>query len=86
MVARIIAQVLIVGGQIVGRAFANAYKKAAADAARNGGASSSKNASNTTKVVVDDLTRKTGMSLDESLQILNVKKNDSKEKILKVRL
>ncbi|KAI8922713.1 Pam16-domain-containing protein [Entophlyctis helioformis] len=65
--ARILTQVVVVGVQIVGRAFVDAYKAAAQNAAKNavsaGGAAAG-----------DLLSRKTGMTLDEAALILNVDK------------
>ncbi|CAG8517712.1 10349_t:CDS:2 [Paraglomus occultum] len=71
MAARLIAQIIVMGVQIVGRAFIEASKQAAANAARNG---SSTGAGSTARVSADALTRKTGMTIDEACQILNIKK------------
>ncbi|KAI9320114.1 hypothetical protein BX666DRAFT_1919374 [Dichotomocladium elegans] len=83
MSGRLIAQLLVSVGTIVGRAFVAAYKQAAANAARGGsggGAASGKEGA------VDALTRRTGMSLDEACNILNVTKDANVEKIQKVML
>ncbi|KAK3381725.1 Pam16-domain-containing protein [Podospora didyma] len=70
MAHRIITQVVLVGGRVLGRAFAEAYKQASASSQYqraqakngNGSASSSGRASITS-----------GMTLDEACKILNVK-------------
>jgi import inner membrane translocase subunit TIM16 len=70
---RLIAQVLVVGSQVVGRAFVQAYRQAAANsaaAAANGGAKAT-----TSKLAGSNLiTKQTGIDLDEACKILNVKK------------
>ncbi|KAI8076862.1 uncharacterized protein BX664DRAFT_344122 [Halteromyces radiatus] len=73
MSARIIAQVVVSIGTVVGRAFFAAYKQAAANAAAGGGAAAA--ARGGKEGVVDALTRKTGMSIEEACQILNVQKD-----------
>ncbi|SAM02214.1 hypothetical protein [Absidia glauca] len=73
MAARIIAQVVVSVGTVVGRAFFAAYKQAAANAAAGGGVAAA--ARGGKEGVVDALTRKTGMSLEEACQILNVQKD-----------
>ncbi|KAK0644028.1 mitochondrial import inner membrane translocase subunit tim-16 [Cercophora newfieldiana] len=66
MAHRIITQVVLIGGRVLGRAFAEAYKQAAASSqyqraqAKNGGVAGKVNMS-------------TGMTLDEACKILNVK-------------
>ncbi|SAL97533.1 hypothetical protein [Absidia glauca] len=72
MSARIIAQVVVSVGTVVGRAFFAAYKQAAANAAAGGGVAAA--ARGGKEGVMDALTRKTGMSLEEACQILNVQK------------
>ncbi|KAK9761087.1 mitochondrial import inner membrane translocase subunit TIM16 [Basidiobolus ranarum] len=69
MAARVIAQLIVMGSQIVGKAFVAAYKQAATNAARGGGAGAAN-----AKGAADAATRKGGMTLDEACQILNVKK------------
>lgn len=74
---RIVTQVALVGSQILGRAFIEAYKQAAAaNAARAVGGATGKEANNA-------LTKTTGMTLDEANQILNVNKDASVEDIVK---
>ncbi|KNE60037.1 hypothetical protein AMAG_05474 [Allomyces macrogynus ATCC 38327] len=76
---KVIAQVVLTGAQIFGRAFADAYKQAAANAARQSASASGgpqrgpANADGSTNVT-DDLTFKTGLTLDEAANILNLKK------------
>ncbi|RIB16098.1 Pam16-domain-containing protein, partial [Gigaspora rosea] len=64
---RVIAQLILVGTQIVGKAFIDAFKQASANAGKNGG-SAFRGA--------DALTRQTGMTVEEACQILNIKKNN----------
>ena len=70
---RLIAQVLLVGSQVVGRAFVQAYRQAAANsaaAAANGGSKAA-----ASKLTGSNLiTKQTGIDLDEACKILNVKK------------
>jgi import inner membrane translocase subunit TIM16 len=86
--SKILAQILVVGSQIVGRAFVQAYKQAAANAGKQGasGARSASGASESTasSAAINDLTRKTGMTMDEALQILNVEKDASMDQIQQV--
>ncbi|KAI9264387.1 Pam16-domain-containing protein [Phascolomyces articulosus] len=79
MSARLIAQLVVSLGTVVGRAFFAAYKQAAANAAAGGGAARGA----TKEGAVDALTRKTGMSMEEACQILNVTQEAELEKILK---
>ncbi|KAJ9060625.1 mitochondrial import inner membrane translocase subunit TIM16 [Entomophthora muscae] len=74
MSGRVLAQILITGSQIIGKAFVEAYKVAAADAAKNASRSA-------VKADADPLTHKTGITVEESLQILNIPKESSLEKI-----
>jgi import inner membrane translocase subunit TIM16 len=79
MSARTLVQVIITGTRILGRAFVDAYKQAAENAAARkagmaAGAAGGK---------LDPLTRQTGMSLDEAGQILNVDVNADMEEITK---
>ncbi|KAG2221478.1 hypothetical protein INT45_005019 [Circinella minor] len=81
MSARLIAQLVVSLGTVVGRAFFAAYKQAAANAAAGGGAAAARGGAR--EGAVDALTRKTGMSIEEACQILNVTKEAELEKILK---
>ncbi|KAI7861372.1 Pam16-domain-containing protein [Spinellus fusiger] len=74
MSGRLIAQVLVSVGTVVGRAFIAAYKQAAANAAQGGGPAAAARGS-AKEGTVDALTRKTGLSLEEACQILNVNKD-----------
>ena len=81
---RLIAQVLLIGSQVVGRAFVQAYRQAAANsaaAAANGGSKAA-----ASKLTGSNLiTKQTGLDLDEACKILNVKKEGLvMEEILKV--
>ncbi|KND01041.1 import motor complex subunit PAM16 [Spizellomyces punctatus DAOM BR117] len=75
--ARLITQIVIVGSQILGRAFVEAYKQAAKNAAQNAAAGG------TGRAAVDAATRKTGITVEEAAQILNVDKTASMEELLK---
>ncbi|CCG84413.1 protein of unknown function [Taphrina deformans PYCC 5710] len=68
MAHRIIAQVVIVGTQVFGKAFISAWKQAAANSSRVASESS-------TGSVKDTITRTTGLSVGEACQILNIKKD-----------
>ncbi|EIE76200.1 hypothetical protein RO3G_00904 [Rhizopus delemar RA 99-880] len=81
--ARIIAQIVVSLGSVVTRAFVAAYKQAAANAAKNGGNPVSNAKAGTKEAVLDALTRKTGMSMEEACQILNVNKEADLSKITK---
>ncbi|KAI9314381.1 Pam16-domain-containing protein [Dichotomocladium elegans] len=81
MSARIIAQIVISLGTVVGRAFFAAYKQAAANAAAGGGPAAA--ARGAKEGAVDALTRKTGMSMEEACQILNVSREAEIEKVIK---
>ncbi|KAI9471817.1 MAG: hypothetical protein EXX96DRAFT_336737 [Benjaminiella poitrasii] len=86
MSARIIAQIVVSLGSVVTRAFVAAYKQAAANATRNGGAAAAAGSSGkagTKEAVLDALTRKTGMSIEEACQILNVTKEADIQKLTK---
>ncbi|KAH8549289.1 mitochondrial import inner membrane translocase subunit tim16 [Umbelopsis sp. PMI_123] len=72
MSGRLIAQILVSVGTVVGRAFVAAYKQAAANAAQGGGAAGR---AGTKASAADALTRKTGMTIDEACQILNVNRD-----------
>ncbi|KAJ1984496.1 mitochondrial import inner membrane translocase subunit TIM16 [Dimargaris cristalligena] len=72
---KVLIQVILTGTQIVGRAFVEAYKQAAANSAN-------RHAANAAKSSADAATRQTGMVLDEAYQILNVNKGATKEEIL----
>ena len=70
---RLIAQVILVGSQVVGRAFVQAYRQAAANsaaAAKQGGSKAATAGMSGSNL----LTKQTGLDLDESCKILNVKK------------
>ncbi|KAF9436370.1 hypothetical protein BGZ76_004161 [Entomortierella beljakovae] len=85
--ARVIAQILVMGTQVVGKAFMEAYRQAAANAAKNGGQHASKNASGggsgSRGAAADAITRKTGMTVDEAMNILNITKEADLAKIVK---
>ncbi|KAG0224423.1 chaperonin [Mortierella sp. GBA43] len=82
--ARIIAQLLVAGTQIVGKAFMEAYRQAAANAAKNGGQHAAKSGGGGSKAAAGDaITRKTGMSLDEAMNILNITKDADLAKVVK---
>ncbi|CAI2165077.1 18694_t:CDS:2 [Funneliformis geosporum] len=65
--AKVIVQIIVLGTQIVGKAFVEAYKQAVANAAAGGSA--------TSRMGKDTLSRRTGMSLEEAYQILNLKRD-----------
>ncbi|KAI9183658.1 mitochondrial import inner membrane translocase subunit TIM16 [Blastocladiella emersonii ATCC 22665] len=75
---KIIAQVVLTGVQIFGRAFADAYKTAAANAARQRAASGEVGADagldGAPVNPSEALNKKLGITLDEAALILNVKK------------
>ena len=89
------------GTQIVSRAFMDAYRQAAANAAKNGGraaashaaesSSSSASASaanaygSSASAATSEFTRKTGLSLEEALQILNVERDANAQQVQQVR-
>ncbi|KAI9202139.1 Pam16-domain-containing protein [Polychytrium aggregatum] len=76
MAARVITQIVIVGSQILGKAFVEAFREASKKGAV-AGASGARSAA-------DVATRKTGMSLDEAQQILAVRKeNLTMEEVMK---
>jgi import inner membrane translocase subunit TIM16 len=69
----LIAQVILVGSQVVGRAFLQAYRQAAANsaaAAKPGSKAATAGMSGSNL-----LTKQTGLDLDEACKILNVKKD-----------
>ncbi|KAM0753702.1 protein transporter [Meredithblackwellia eburnea MCA 4105] len=68
---RIIAQVVILGSQILGKAFVQAWRQAA----RNAQASTPAGVESNARGGVDAISRTHRMTLDEATQILNVKKN-----------
>jgi import inner membrane translocase subunit TIM16 len=61
-------------------------KTSSLDAAKNGGAAAASGGgkAGTKEAVLDALTRRTGMSMEEACQILNVTKEAELEKITKV--
>ncbi|KAF7726430.1 hypothetical protein EC973_008764 [Apophysomyces ossiformis] len=69
-------------GTVVGRAFIAAYQQAAANAAQGGGRAA-RGAAGKKEAVVDALTRKTGMSMEEACQILNITKDVDMAKLTK---
>ncbi|KAF8933116.1 mitochondrial import inner membrane translocase subunit TIM16 [Dissophora ornata] len=72
------------GTQIVGKAFMEAYRQAAANAAKNGGQHAAKNGGGGSKAAAADaVTRKTGMTVDEAMNILNITKEADLAKIVK---
>ncbi|KAF9095465.1 hypothetical protein BGX27_001285, partial [Mortierella sp. AM989] len=86
--ARVIAQILVMGSQIVGKAFMEAYRQAAANAAKNGGQHAAKSGSSSGSggsktAAADAITRKTGMTVDEAMNILNITKEADLAKIIK---
>ncbi|KAF9537628.1 hypothetical protein KI688_002257 [Linnemannia hyalina] len=84
MAGRVIAQIIVMGSQIVGKAFMEAYRQAAANAAKNGGHQAAKSGSGGSKAAAADaVTRKTGMSVDEAMNILNITKEADLAKIVK---
>ncbi|KAK3805486.1 MAG: Pam16-domain-containing protein, partial [Benniella sp.] len=85
MAARVLAQLIVAGSQIVGKAFMEAYRQAAANAAKNGGhqAAKSGGGGGSKSATADALTRKSGMSVDEAMNILNITKDTDLEKIVK---
>ncbi|KAG0316810.1 mitochondrial import inner membrane translocase subunit TIM16 [Dissophora globulifera] len=84
MAGRLIAQILVMGTQVVGKAFMEAYRQAAANAAKNGGHQAAKNGGGGAKAAAADaVTRKTGMTVDEAMNILNITKEADLAKITK---
>ncbi|TNY17675.1 hypothetical protein DMC30DRAFT_340378, partial [Rhodotorula diobovata] len=72
---RVIAQVVILGSQILGKAFVQAYRQAARNArAGADGAAAGGGAVGGRGGTVDAITRNHGMTLDEAADILNVKR------------
>ncbi|GAA6022795.1 hypothetical protein JCM10207_000421 [Rhodosporidiobolus poonsookiae] len=70
---RVIAQVVILGSQILGKAFVQAWRQAARNA-RSGGVEGTSSAVAGGNANVDALSRNLGMTLDEAANILNVKR------------
>ncbi|KAG0233532.1 hypothetical protein BGW42_007367 [Actinomortierella wolfii] len=85
MAGRLIAQIIVMGSQIVGKAFMEAYRQAAANAAKNGGqhAAKSGGSGGSKAATMDALTRKTGMTMDEAMNILNITKDADLAKLSK---
>ncbi|KAJ3215382.1 mitochondrial import inner membrane translocase subunit TIM16 [Clydaea vesicula] len=71
---RVILQVVVVGTQIFAKAFAESYQAAVANSAKN----AAQYAANKS---ADSATRKTGMTIDEAFQILNVQKTENPKDI-----
>ncbi|KAM0790890.1 hypothetical protein ACM66B_004729 [Microbotryomycetes sp. NB124-2] len=71
---RLISQIVIVGSQILGRAFVEAWRQAARNARASPAAGqASSSASNSAQ---DSISRNLNMTLDEAAQILNVRRQD----------
>ncbi|KAF9979182.1 hypothetical protein BGZ73_005350 [Actinomortierella ambigua] len=85
MAGRLIAQIIVMGSQIVGKAFMEAYRQAAANAAKNGGQQAARNSGSggNKAATMDALTRKTGLSMDEAMNILNITKDADLAKLTK---
>eukprot|EP00039_Didymoeca_costata_P019465 m.337633 g.337633 ORF g.337633 m.337633 type:complete len:136 (-) comp18189_c0_seq1:2207-2614(-) len=75
--SKIIAQLIVMGGQIFARAFAQAYKQAAANAGR-AGAGAAKAAAETPKVKST-----ASMPIKEAYQVLDISEEANPEDILK---
>ena len=91
MASKLIAQLVVMGTQIVGRAFMDAYRQAAANAGKNAGARAAAAGSGAGGVssaaggqAINELTRKTGISLEEAINILNVVRTTALEELEKV--
>jgi mitochondrial import inner membrane translocase subunit TIM16 len=84
---RLIAQVILVGSQVVGRAFVQAYRQAAANNAAASAAGTAGVKGAASKISGTNLiTKQTGIDLDEACKILNVNKSPLVvEEINKVR-
>eukprot|EP00043_Microstomoeca_roanoka_P004147 m.47895 g.47895 ORF g.47895 m.47895 type:complete len:150 (-) comp12356_c2_seq1:183-632(-) len=86
MASRIIAYIVLTATQVFGRAFAQAYREAAAKAGRGGGAARAANAAKqqaTAATAAGPLvSRKSGMSLEEALKVLNITKETPKEEMI----
>ena len=65
MAARIVAQALVMGGTILGRAFITAYQKALVNAAKNGGGAADRAKDKTVRMLK-------GMTVVEAESILGV--------------
>jgi hypothetical protein len=65
MAARIVAQALVMGGTILGRAFVTAYQKALVNAAKNGGGAADRAKDKTVRMLK-------GMTVVEAESILGV--------------
>ncbi|KAF9901675.1 hypothetical protein EC991_005807 [Linnemannia zychae] len=83
MAGRVIAQIIVMGSQIVGKAFMEAYRQAAANAAKNGGHHAKSSSGGSKAAAADAVTRKTGMTVDEAMNILNITKEADLAKIAK---
>lgn len=84
--AKIVAQIAVLGSQILVKAFAEAYKQAALNAAKQstaGGRVAAGVAEATSGTGSHALTRKLNMTLDEAAKILNVEKESGMETIAK---
>ncbi|KAJ2741361.1 mitochondrial import inner membrane translocase subunit TIM16 [Coemansia sp. BCRC 34301] len=74
-----IIQMLMTGTRIVGRAFGDAYKQASANSAAARAAAGNMKAS----ADGDRMTRASGITVDESVKILNIQDVANKEEMLK---
>ncbi|SCV71623.1 BQ2448_3211 [Microbotryum intermedium] len=74
---RILAQVVVLGSQILGKAFVEAWRQAARNAQGTGraGSSTMNGGGGKGSSAMDGLTRTHRMSLDEATDILNLKRN-----------
>jgi len=67
--------VILVGSQVVGRAFVQAYRQAAANSAAQAGATNGVKGAASKISGTNLITRQTRIDLDEACKILNVNKN-----------
>ncbi|GAA5885163.1 hypothetical protein JCM16303_005880 [Sporobolomyces ruberrimus] len=71
---RVLAQVVILGSQILGKAFVQAWRQAARNARASESAGGSSGPTARGGGGIDQVSRQLGMTLDEAANILNVKK------------
>ncbi|GAA5897064.1 import motor complex subunit PAM16 [Sporobolomyces salmoneus] len=71
---RVLAQVVILGSQILGKAFVQAWRQAARNARASESAGGSSSSTSRGGAGVDQVSRQLGMTLDEAANILNIKK------------
>ncbi|EGD75571.1 hypothetical protein PTSG_06640 [Salpingoeca rosetta] len=87
MASRIIAYIVLTATQVFGRAFAQAYREAAAKAGKGGNAARAANAANNarkqaaTAATAASISRRSGMSLDEAMKVLNITAETPKEEV-----